>query len=76
MSRRNLRCPVYTFGVTNLSNPLKFLQFGVIRCIGDSRNKCYCPRWPIGYEKWFRNLLTNTQIFGLLSDGLPRFTGD
>ena len=76
MNRRNLRCLVYVLEVTNLSNLLKFMQLGFIRRLGCHRDRSRWPRWPVGYEKWFRNSLTDKKIFGLLFDGLPRFTGD
>lgn len=51
MNRRNLRCTVCALRVTNLSNPLEFLQFGVVRRLGGS---CDGRRWSLralGYEK-------------------------
>ena len=76
MSHRNLRGIVYALEVTNLSNPLKFMQLGFVHRLGCHRDRRRWLRWPVGYEKWFRNSLTDKQIFGLLFDGLPRFTGD
>ena len=76
MNSRKLGWPVYFPEVTNLANRLKLLQFGSIRRIGDSRDGCRWPLVPSGYEKWFRNSLTDKRIFGLLFEDLPRFTGD
>ena len=51
MNRRNLRCPVYALGVTNLSNPLEFLQFGIVRRLAGSRDGRRWPLRALGYEK-------------------------
>ena len=76
MNSRNLRCPVYALGVTNLSNPLEFLQFGVIRRIGGRCDRRRWPLWPLGYENCSRNLLQDKENYGIRFGILTRLLGD
>ncbi len=76
MNSRNLGWPIYALGVTNLANPLKFMQFGVVCRIGGCRNRRCWPLWPLGYEKCSRNLLQDKENYGILFEVLTRFLGD
>ena len=76
MNSRNLGWPVYSLGVTNLANRLKLLQFGIIRWIGDRRDRRRQSLWPLGYEKCSRNLLQDKENYGIGFEVLTRFLGD
>ena len=76
MNSRNLGWPVYFLGVTNLANRLKLLQFGIIRWIGDRRDRRRQSLWPLGYEKCSRNLLQDKENYGIGFEVLTRFLGD
>ena len=66
MSRRNLKCPVYVLGVTNLSNLLEFMQLGVICRLGGHHDRRRWPLRTLGYERCCRNLLQDKENFGIL----------
>ena len=62
--------------VTNLSNPLEFLQFGGVHRIGGRRDRRRWPLWPLGYEKCSRNLLQDKENYGIRFGILTRLLGD